>query len=824
MLDWIEGIKKQIEFVKSSSKVLTVEDLKTVPEEWNVAIRNSSISKDEVASDPEHVVAAINFLTNTNKAQPPTPSPLSVAVDIESEPTYETPPLRRTKSDSQAFRSTLYDDIFSSLDSHPMPTLDFSLKLSSPPKRTLQGFSGEDKPKKSQSTNETRARPAGLVSDFGKAEDFAQTLFESLSTKFADTPPDVPSKEPAPATIPATTAAVETATTPPSLPSFTQSLDRVPKPAVNEDRQSIASIGSESNKHNSSIFRNLTGRSASVQDNHSTGAKKKGFFPFANKVGGTKLASIEDEETIPRPSIPSTTSLSLHRNNSSIKHLLFRQQTASPSNSMADSTVEEKEEVVTTRMRSFSAGEQDVSAIRASLRVEAAAAAQQQHQQQQQREWGKFPLMRKLSTTATKGPSQEIPLPALPTEANSESDAPTPTPLSPPPPPVPTNSTLPSPPNSPLPVSPLPALPPPPVSKDDRAKATYASMTAKLQKSKQNRKLNLSKMSKSQLLDTLYDTVSPGDPTYLYQQVRQLGKGASGHVYLCHSLKQPGYPLVALKHMDIRDQPRIDLVLSEILIMKEIGMHPNLVGFVDAHCVYNYLWLALEYVEGGKLTDILSYKLSEPQISFITFETLKGVQYLHSKNIIHRDVKSDNVMLSLNGDVKLTDFGYSTQLLSHSDKRTSVIGTPYWMAPEVVKQHHYGPKVDVWSLGILVIEMIEREPPYMAMDPLKALFMIAANGTPKLLAPENTSVALRSFLAACLETVPEKRSGSDILMLHPIFKTQAPKEEIAKLIFKSIKAASGAKPKFAVSPNPHENAGPPQPPPLPVIASSQEQI
>ncbi|KAJ3030471.1 UNVERIFIED_CONTAM: Protein kinase [Siphonaria sp. JEL0065] len=800
MNEWIGAIQKQIEFVKTSSKVLTAADLHAVPEEWNTALRNSSISKDEIQNDPQHVVAAINFLTN--KTQPPVP-PSPAPSESEPEPAYELPALRRTKSDSQAFRPNLYDDIFSSLDSHPMPALDFSLKLSSPPRRTENGYSVGvvDKPlpkrqtlpppKPSSSLNDiqspTRTRPAGFNGgDFGQPEDFTQSLFESLSNKFSDV---VPNKETVPTTIlssepilkdsPSLSISVapvvledlsespvnNSDSTPPSLGRSLRAPSVVSKDGRHDSISSIDTI--TTSKHNSTLFRNFAARKPSDTQSitsSTTTPKKRLFFPFG---ASSKVPSIVDNDgdaAATPPSLQRTTS---------IKQILFRQQAASP-----DSVVDAATEQITTRNRSISAGEQEVAGIRSSLRAES---------QTSQREWGKFSLSRKTSTTVPPPlPPIDVAVAPVPTEANvTAATSATTTTVSPP-----SSTALPSPPNSPLPQTPVT------LTREDRAKATYASMTAKLQKSKQNRKqvLNLSKMSKSQIMDTLYDTVSPGDPTYLYQQVRELGKGASGRVYLCHSLKQPGFPLVALKHMDMRNQPRVDLVLSEILIMKEIGMHPNLVGFVDAHCVYNYLWLALEYVEGGKLTDILPYKLTEGQISYVAFETLKAVQYLHSKQIIHRDVKSDNVMINIAGDIKLTDFGYSTQLLSHADKRSSVIGTPYWMAPEVVKQHQYGPKVDVWSLGILIIEMIEREPPYMAMDPLKALFMIAANGTPQLLNPEHTSIGLRSLLAACLEVQPERRTGSDILLLNSFFKTQAPKEEIAKLINRSIKATAASKP------------------------------
>ncbi|GME68769.1 unnamed protein product [[Candida] boidinii] len=281
-------------------------------------------------------------------------------------------------------------------------------------------------------------------------------------------------------------------------------------------------------------------------------------------------------------------------------------------------------------------------------------------------------------------------------------------------------------------------------------------------------------------MSKLLQICSVEDPREKYVDLVKIGQGASGGVYTAYEVGNNH--CVAIKQMELDRQPKKELILNEIIVMKD-SRHKNIVNFIDSYLIKKDLWVVMEYMEGGSLTDIVTHSvMTERQMGVVCRETLEGLRFLHSKGIIHRDIKSDNILLSINGEIKLTDFGFCAQINDYHTKRHTMVGTPYWMAPEVVAKQHYGPKVDIWSLGIMTIEMIEGEPPYLNETPLRALFLISTNGKPTLNDKDGLSQELQDFLDYCLEVDADKRYDALQLLDTPFIRNSDDTSSLAPLV------------------------------------------
>jgi len=288
---------------------------------------------------------------------------------------------------------------------------------------------------------------------------------------------------------------------------------------------------------------------------------------------------------------------------------------------------------------------------------------------------------------------------------------------------------------------------------------------------------------------SLNDLVNNAPARDLYKNLKLIGEGAAGEVYVAQNKNGQR---VAIKKMPINSE-NVKLLCTEINIMRE-SHHPNIVEYNDSFIVEgNFLWVVMELMDGGCLTDVLEQfdvvKMNEQQISYVCLQTLNALSYIHQNHRIHRDIKSDNILLNSKGEVKIADFGYAAQLTQDKQKRNTVVGTPYWMAPELIRGNDYGIKVDIWSLGIMVLEMLEGQPPYMSFPPLRALFLITTKGIPPLQNPEKWSQELRQFYQRCVEKDVELRPDSNELLTYQFLKLACGPEEFAPLIEQERRAA-----------------------------------
>lgn len=236
----------------------------------------------------------------------------------------------------------------------------------------------------------------------------------------------------------------------------------------------------------------------------------------------------------------------------------------------------------------------------------------------------------------------------------------------------------------------------------------------------------------------------------------------------------------------------IQVIQQEIVMMRDCR-HPNIIAYFGSYLRRGKLWICMEYCGGGSLQDIyqVTGPLNEQQIAYMCKETLKGLEYLHSKNKMHRDIKGANILLTESGDVKLADFGVSAQITATINKRRSFIGTPYWMAPEVAaveRKGGYNQLCDIWATGITAIELAELQPPMFDLHPMRALFLMSKSSfkPPMLKDKEKWSPTFHSFIKTALTKNPKKRPTAEKLLSHPFVTAEMSVRIVKELLQKYL--------------------------------------
>ncbi|XP_024150341.1 TRAF2 and NCK-interacting protein kinase isoform X3 [Oryzias melastigma] len=285
------------------------------------------------------------------------------------------------------------------------------------------------------------------------------------------------------------------------------------------------------------------------------------------------------------------------------------------------------------------------------------------------------------------------------------------------------------------------------------------------------------------------DLASLRDPAGIFELVEVVGNGTYGQVYKGRHVKTG--QLAAIKVMDVTEDEEEEIKL-EINMLKKYSHHRNIATYYGAFIKKSppghddQLWLVMEFCGAGSITDLVKNtkgnQLKEDWIAYISREILRGLAHLHAHHVIHRDIKGQNVLLTENAEVKLVDFGVSAQLDRTVGRRNTFIGTPYWMAPEVIACDEnpdatYDYRSDLWSCGITAIEMAEGAPPLCDMHPMRALFLIPRNPPPRLKS-KKWSKKFFSFIESCLVKNYTQRPPTDQLLKHPFIRDQPNERQV----------------------------------------------
>ncbi|CAH0562647.1 unnamed protein product [Brassicogethes aeneus] len=253
-------------------------------------------------------------------------------------------------------------------------------------------------------------------------------------------------------------------------------------------------------------------------------------------------------------------------------------------------------------------------------------------------------------------------------------------------------------------------------------------------------------------------------PEEVFDTICKLGEGSYGSVF--KALHKESGQVLAIKQVPVDTD--LQEIIKEISIMQQCDS-PYVVKYYGSYFKNTDLWIVMEYCGAGSVSDIMRLRkktLTEDEIATILSDTLKGLEYLHLRRKIHRDIKAGNILLNSEGHAKLADFGVAGQLTDTMAKRNTVIGTPFWMAPEVIQEIGYDCVADIWSLGITALEMAEGKPPYGDIHPMRAIFMIPTKPPPSFRELDRWSPEFIDFVSVCLVKNPEERATATDLLNH----------------------------------------------------------
>lgn len=282
----------------------------------------------------------------------------------------------------------------------------------------------------------------------------------------------------------------------------------------------------------------------------------------------------------------------------------------------------------------------------------------------------------------------------------------------------------------------------------------------------QKKKQLLKKRSSLLALENESFKINHKNPKDFFKSLQKAGKGAFGNVFAAKSVATNS--MVAIKRMPHKNAKDKIANINEVKYMAQCN-HPNIVKFISCYEWKDEFWLVMEFLEGGTLSDARAgHEFLENEISYVAKELLQALSYLHENGLVHRDLKSANIMMSVMGEIKLIDFGLSIE--QKHLKKPSMVGSPHWMAPEMINRQIYSSAVDIWSFGVSLLELTNRNPPWNESK-IKTMFLTATEGMKNPLTdPEKWSDSYKDFLSRVFEMDQFKRATAKELLQHPFLK------------------------------------------------------